>query len=66
MFSKKNAENRQQCFENVGDIAFLIQVMFYMETAEQDKLIPITVRCPFEAVLEKVSSLLEEMEEERG
>lgn len=47
-------------------ITGLRDIMFYMETAEQDKLIPITVLCPFEAVLEKVSSLFEEMKEEEG
>ena len=39
--------------------------MFYMETAEQDRLIPVTILAPSEAVLEKVYSLLEGMEEEK-
>ena len=42
----------------------LRDTMFYMETAEQDKLIPITILGAFEAVLEKVLSLLEEIEKE--
>ncbi len=43
----------------------LRDIMFYMETAEQDKLIPITILGPSEVVLEKVYSLLVEMEEGR-
>ena len=43
----------------------LRDIMFYMETAEQDKLIPITILGPSEVVLEKVYSLLTEMEEEK-
>lgn len=41
----------------------LCDTMFYMETAKQDKLIPITVFGTFEAALEKVYSLLGEIEE---
>ena len=41
----------------------LRDIMYYMETAEQDKLIPITILGPSEAVLDKIYSLLEEMEE---
>ena len=36
----------------------MLDTMIYIETAQQDKLIPITVLCPFEEVLEKVYSLL--------
>lgn len=38
----------------------ILDTMIYIETAQQDKLIPITVLCPFEEVLEKVYSLLGE------
>lgn len=45
----------------------LCDTMFYMETAKQDKLIPITILATFEEALEKVYSLLGEIEEtERG
>ena len=40
----------------------LYDTMVYMETAEQDKMIPITVLCPFEVALEKACLLLEEAE----
>lgn len=40
----------------------LYDTMVYMETAEQDKMIPITVLCPFEAALEQACLLLEEAE----
>lgn len=40
----------------------LHDTMVYMETAEQDKMIPITVLSPFEAVLEQACLLLEETE----
>lgn len=41
----------------------LCDVMYYMETAKQDKLIPVAILCPFEAVLERVYLLIEEIEE---
>lgn len=56
----KKTDNIQQAKNLVKGLR---DVMFYIETAEQDKLIPITILSPFEAVLEEVGSLLEEMEE---
>lgn len=45
----------------------LSDVMYYIETAKQDKLIPITVLCSFEAVLERTFLLIEKIEKrERG
>lgn len=41
----------------------LLDAMVCMEMAEQDKMVPITVLCPFEAVLEKACFLLEEAED---
>ena len=41
----------------------LRDTMFYIETAEQDKLIPITILGSFEVVLEKIYSLLREIDE---
>ena len=41
----------------------LRDTMFYLETAKQDKVIPITILSTFEAVLEKIYSMLEEIEE---
>lgn len=41
----------------------LRDTMLYIETAEQDKLIPITILGSFEVVLEKVYSLLKEIDE---
>lgn len=43
----------------------LLDTMYYMETAKQDKLIPITVLCPFEAGLEKIYSLIKDIIDER-
>lgn len=42
----------------------LLDAMYYLETAEQDKLIPITILCTFETVLEKIYSLVKESEDE--
>lgn len=41
----------------------LRDTMFYLETAKQDKVIPITILSTFEAVLEKIYTMLEEIEE---
>ena len=40
----------------------LLDMMIYIEDARQDKLIPITVLCPFEAVLERAYLMLNEVE----
>lgn len=40
----------------------LIDMIFTIQTAQQDELVPITILGPFEAVLEKIHSLLEEVE----
>ena len=58
----KSFDNLQQAKDLVRGLR---DIMFYMETAEQDRLMPITVHAPSEAVLEKVYSLLEGMEEEK-
>ena len=54
----KEHDNLEQV-ENL--VKGLLDTMYYMETAKQDKLIPITVLCPFEAVLEKVYSLIKDI-----
>lgn len=41
----------------------LQDTMFYIETAKQDCVIPITILCTFETVLERIYLLLEEIEE---
>jgi len=58
----KSFDNLQQAKDLVRGLR---DIMFYMETAEQDRLIPVTILAPSEAVLEKVYSLLEGMEEEK-
>lgn len=40
--------------------------MVYIETAEQDRLIPITILNPFEAVLDRAGQLLKEIEEKES
>ena len=47
-----------------GLVKGLLDTMYYIETAEQDKLIPITILCPFETVLEKIYSLVKEITDE--
>lgn len=42
----------------------LLDTMYYMETAEQDKLVPITILCSFETVLEKIYSMVKEITDE--
>ena len=44
----------------------LLDAMIYIETAEQDRLIPITILCPFEAALEKDVLLLKKIEEKES
>lgn len=58
----KESDRLQQAKDLVKGLR---DIMFYMETAEQDKLIPITILGPSEVILEKVYSLLVEMEEGR-
>lgn len=40
----------------------LLDIMYTIQTAQQDELIPITILSPFEAVLKRVYTLLEETE----
>ena len=58
-----NLNNLDKLEQAEGFIKGLRDTMFYLETAGQDVVIPITVLCPFEAVLEKVYCLLKEIEE---
>jgi len=44
----------------------LLDMMIYIEDARQDKLIPATVLCPFEAVLERAALMLNEVEKVEG
>ena len=44
----------------------LFDTMVYIEMAEQDRLIPITILCPFEAVLGKAGLLLKKIEEKES
>lgn len=46
----KSFDNLQQAKDLVRGLR---DIMFYMETAEQDRLIPVTILAPSEAVLEK-------------
>lgn len=43
----------------------LLDNMYYIETAKQDKLIPITILCSFETVLEKIYFLVKEITDEK-
>lgn len=44
----------------------LLDIMYAMQTAGQDKLLSITILNPFEAVLIRISLLLAEVEEKIG
>lgn len=41
----------------------LLDIMYTIQTAQQDELIPITILKPFEAVLKQIYLLLKEVEE---
>ena len=41
----------------------LLDIMYAIQTAQQDVLIPITILSPFETVLNRVYLLLKEIEE---
>lgn len=41
----------------------MLDIMYTIQTAQQDRLIPITILKPFEAVLKQVYLLLKEVEE---
>lgn len=41
----------------------LLDITYTIQTAQQDKLIPITILKPFEAVLKQIYLLLKEVEE---
>lgn len=42
----------------------LLDTMYAIQTSRQDELIPITILAPFEAVLQRIYSLLKEMKED--
>lgn len=44
----------------------LLDIMYAMQTAEQDKLLPITILNPFGTVLMRISILLAEIEKMAG
>lgn len=58
----KSLDKLQQSRELVNGLQ---DIMIFMETAKQDVMIPVGVFYPFRAVLDKVSSLLEEIEEKQ-
>lgn len=41
----------------------MLDIMYTIQTAQQDRLIPITILKPFEAVLKQIYLLLKEVEE---
>lgn len=57
-----NPNNLDRILEAEELVKGLIDMMFTIQTAQQDELVPITILSPFEAVLEKIHSLLEEVE----
>ena len=56
-------KNLDKLGQSMALVKGLRDAMFYMETAEQDKLIPVTILGTFEASLEKIYSLLGEIKE---
>ena len=61
---KTDLKERGHIEQVEGLVKGLLDTMYYIETAEQDKLIPITILCPFETVLEKIYSLVKEITDE--
>lgn len=59
----KGLDNLEQT-ENL--VKGLLDTMYYMETAKQDALIPITVLRSYETVLEKIYSLIKDVIDERN
>ena len=55
----ENVDKLEQSKELVSG---LMDIMVFVEAVKQDTMIPITVLCPHRAVLNKVYSLLEEVE----
>lgn len=44
----------------------LLDIMYTIQTAQQDELVPITILSPFEAVLKRIHTLLKEIEKSAG
>lgn len=60
-----NPNNLDKVLEAEELVKGLMDMIFTIHTAQQDGLVPITILSPFEAVLEKIHSLLEEVEKNK-
>lgn len=56
----KNVDKLEQSKELVNGLR---DIMVFIEAVQQDTTIPVTVLCPFKVILDKVYSLLEEVEQ---
>ncbi len=57
------SNNLDRILESEELVKGLLDIMYAIQTAQQDVLIPITILSPFETVLNRVSLLLKEIEE---
>jgi len=57
-----NPNNLDKILEAEELVKGLVDTMLTIQTAQQDELVPITILSPFEVVLKRVYSLLEEIE----
>lgn len=61
-YNGMNPNNLDRILEAEELVKGLIDMIFTIQTAQQDELVPITILSPFEAVLKRIYSLLEEVE----
>lgn len=57
------SNNLDRILESEELVKGLLDIMYAIQTAQQDALIPITILSPFETVLNRVYLLLKEIEE---
>ena len=57
------SNNLDRILESEELVKGLLDIMYAIQTAQQDALIPITILSPFETALNRVSLLLKEIEE---
>lgn len=57
-----NSNSLDRILEAEELVKGLVDTMLTIQTAQQDELMPITILSPFEAVLKRVYSVLEEIE----
>lgn len=59
-------DDRDRILEAEELVEGLLDTIYAIQTARQEKLIPLTILSPVEAVLRRVGALLEEVEQNAG